>query len=128
VQAAKRGLDLLGAERFGASERLVMAQPAKLAEDRLAIPMSSLVARDRRKLPPRTGGERCDDVLGLEPVIAGNRLVDDGGGHLASRFGGPPGAIGGGGIGEAAGMGEALGMGDAGGIGVSSAAIYTRYH
>src|SRR5215211_6617833 len=90
--------------------------------------MSSLVALDRRKLPPRTAGEQCDDVLGLQAVIARDRRVDGGGGHLASRRGDAAGTIDGGGIGEAAGIGEAVGIGDAGGIGVSSATISTKYH
>ena len=105
-----------------------MAQPEKFAEDRLANPMSSLRGFDRRKLPPRTGGEQCDHVLGCQTVIARERLVDSRSGHLASRRGDPSGTVAGGGIGEAAGIGEAVGMGDGGGIGVSSAAMYTSYH
>ena len=123
LKAAKRGYDLLGAERVRASERLVLAQPAELAENGPAIPMSSLVALDRRKLSPRTAGERSDDVPGLQAVIAGDWLFDRAHRHFSVR-GDPAGTADGGGIGEAAGIGDAAGIDGGGGIGVSFLATH----
>jgi hypothetical protein len=89
--------------------------------------MSSLIALDRRLLPPGTAGEERNDVPGAQAVIAGDRLINGGGGQFAARRGNPSGTFEGGGIGEAAGIGGADGIGDAGGIGVSSAAMSAKY-
>src|SRR5689334_488026 len=51
---------------------------------------SSLVGLDRRKHRLRVAGERRDEVPGLQAVIAGDRLVDGGGGHFMPPVVGTP--------------------------------------
>src|SRR5690242_624158 len=74
IGPVERGQDLVAAERVVARERLVLAQPAKLVEHAHTILMAVLVEFDLRELDLGTAGERRDQFLRLEIVIAGNRL------------------------------------------------------
>jgi hypothetical protein len=49
--------------------------------------MSSLVALDRRLFPPGTAGEERNDLPGAQAVIAGDRLINGGGGQFAPDVG-----------------------------------------
>jgi hypothetical protein len=116
VGLSERGDHGVDAHRVVTRERFILAQPAKLVEDHMAILVGALVAIDLGEFHLGMAGERRHEVLGLKFVVAGERLFGSCGGHRVPVRGAPGGTICAAGIGVAAGIGDAIGTGVAGGI------------
>ena len=82
VGVSKPGRDFVGLEGVVASDRLGSAQVAQLVEDIDAVGMSALVVVDSRQLDLREMRKAGDELLDVEPVVAGEWQVVDRGRRL----------------------------------------------